>query len=49
MVDKRIVSNTAMKIVYKDRIIALKLKTKPVSVLQMQMYTPKSDYECDEV
>ena len=37
------------KIVCNDRIIALKLKVEPVSILIMQVYMPKSGYEDDEV
>ena len=31
------------------RIIALKLKAEPVSILKMQVYMPTSEYEDDEV
>ena len=37
------------KIVCNDRIIAIKLKAKPVSILIMQVYMPTSEYEDDEV
>ena len=37
------------KIVCSDRIIALKLKAEPVSILIMQVYMPTSEFEDDEV
>jgi hypothetical protein len=37
------------KIVCNDRIIALKLKVEPVSVLTVQVYVPTWEYEDDEV
>jgi hypothetical protein len=35
--------------VYSDRIIAVKLKAEPVSILIVQVYMPTSEYEDDEV
>ena len=37
------------KIVCSDRIIALKLKAEPISILIMQVCMPTSEYEDDEV
>jgi len=44
-----IVRSDVKEIVYNDRIIAIKLQAKPVSILMMQLYMPTSDYEDDEV
>jgi len=49
VVHKSIMRNVVKKIVCNDRIIALKLKVEPVSILIMQVYMPTSDYEDDEV
>jgi len=49
MVHKSIVRSVVKKIVCSDRIIALKLKTEPVSILIMQVYMPTLEYEDDEV
>ena len=38
-----------MNSISSDRIIALKLKAEPVSILIMQVYMPTSEYEDDEV
>jgi len=40
---------SVVKIVCSDRIIALKLKVEPVSILIMQVYMPTSEYEDDVV
>jgi exonuclease III len=37
------------KIVCNDRIIAIKLKAEPLSILITQVYMPTSEYEEDEV
>ena len=49
MVHKSLVRSVVKKIVCSDRIIALKLKAEPVSILIMQVYMPTSEYEDDEV
>ena len=49
MVHKSVVRSVVKKIVCNDRITALKLKVEPVSILIMQVYIPKSEYEDDEV
>jgi len=42
---KSIVRSVVKKIVGNDRIIALKLKAEPVSILIMQVYMSTSEYE----
>ena len=49
VVHKSIVRSVVKKMVCSDRIIALKLKAEPVSVLIMQVYMPTSEYEDDEM
>ena len=49
VVHKSIVRNVVKKIVYNDRIIAIKLQAKQISILMMQVYMPISEYEDDEV
>jgi len=49
VVHKSIVGSVGKKIVCSDRIITLKLKVEPVSILIMQVYMPTSKYEDDEV
>jgi len=49
VVHKSIMRSVVKKIVCNDRIIALKLKAEPVSILIMQVYIPTSEYEDDEV
>ena len=49
LVHKTIVRSVVKKTVCSDRIIALKLKAEPVSILIMQVYMPTSVYEDDEV
>ena len=49
VVHKNIVRSVVKKIVCNDRIIAVKLKAKPVNILIMQVYMPASEYEDDEV
>jgi len=49
VVHKSLVRSVVKKIVCSDRIIALKLKAEPVSILIMQVYMPTSEYEDDEV
>jgi exonuclease III len=43
------VKSVVKKSVYSDRIIAVKLKAEPVSILIVQVYMPTSQYEDDEV
>jgi len=49
VVHKSLVRSVVKNIVCSDRILALKLKAKPVSILIMQVYMPTSEYEGDEV
>ena len=49
VVHKSVVSSVVKKIVCNDRIIAIKLKAEPLSILIMQVYMPTSEYEDDEV
>ena len=49
LVHKNAVRSVVKKIVCNDRIIAIKLKAEPVSILIMQVYMPTSEYEDDEV
>ena len=37
------------KIVYNDRIIAIKLQAEPINILMIQVYMPTSEHEDDEV
>jgi hypothetical protein len=46
---KNTVRSVVKKIVCNDRIIAFKLKAEPVSILNMQVYVPTSEYENDKV
>jgi hypothetical protein len=47
--NKSVVRSVDKEIVCNDRIIAIKLKVEPVSILIMQVYMPTSEYEDDEV
>ena len=49
VVHKSLVRSVVKKIVCSERIITLKLKVEPVSILIMQVYMPTSEYEDDEV
>jgi exonuclease III len=49
VVHKTVVRSVVKQIVCNDRIIAIKLKAEPVSILMMQVYMPTSEYEDDEV
>jgi exonuclease III len=49
VVHKSIVKSVVKKNVFSDRIIAVKLKAEPVSILVVQVYMPTPDYEDDEV
>jgi len=46
---KIIVRSVVKKIVYNDRIIAIKLQAEPINILMMQVYMPTSEHEDDEV
>jgi exonuclease III len=46
---KSVVKSVVKKSVYSGRIIAVKLKAEPVSILIVQVYMPTSEYEDDEV
>ena len=46
---KSVVRSVVKKIVCNDRIIAIKLKAEPVTILIMQVYMATSEYEDDEV
>ena len=37
------------KIIYNDRIIAIKLGAEPINILMMKVYVPTSEHEDDEV
>ena len=41
--------NGVKKKVYNDRIIALKVRVKPVSILLVQVYMPTSEYKYEEL
>jgi len=49
VVHKGILRSVVKKIVYDDRIIAIKLKAEPINILMMQVYMPTSEHEDDEV
>ena len=49
VVHKSTVRGVVKKIVYNDRIIAIKLQAEPISILMMQLYMPTSEHEDDEV
>jgi hypothetical protein len=49
VVHKSVVKSVVKTSVYSDRIIAVKLKAEPVSILIVQVYMPTSEYEDDEV
>jgi exonuclease III len=46
---KSIVRSVVEKIVYNDRIIAIKLEAEPIDILMMQEYMPTSEHADDEV
>jgi len=48
-VHKSIVRSAVKKIVYNDRIIAIKLQAEPINILMIQVYMPTSEQEDDEV
>ena len=49
VVQKSIVRSVVKKIVYDDRIIAIKLQAEPINILMMQLYMPTLEHEDDEV
>jgi exonuclease III len=49
LVHKSVVRSAVKKNVCNDRIIAVKLKSEPVSIVIMQVYMPTSEYEDGEV
>jgi len=49
VVHRSIVRRVVKKIVYNDRIIAIKLQAEPINILMMQVYMPTSEHEDDEV
>jgi exonuclease III len=49
VVHKIIVRSVVKKIVYNDRIFAIKLQTEPINILMMQVYMPTSEHEDDKV
>jgi hypothetical protein len=49
VVHKSVVRSVVKKIVYNDRIIAIKLEAESINILMTQMYIPTSEHEDDEV
>jgi nitrogen regulatory protein PII len=49
VVHKSAVRSVVKKIVYNDRIIAIKLQSQPINILMIQVYMPTSKHEDDEV
>jgi len=49
VVHKNIVRNVVKKIVYNDRITAIKLQAEPIRILMMEVYMPTSEHDEDEV
>jgi hypothetical protein len=49
VVHKSIVRNVINKIVYNDRIIAIKLQEEPIRILMVQVYMSTSEHQDDEV
>jgi exonuclease III len=49
VVHKSVVKSVVKKSVYSDRIIAVKLKAEPLSILIVQVYMPTLEYEDDKV
>jgi len=43
------VRSVVKKIIYNDRIIAIKLGAEPINILMMKVYVPTSEHEDDEV
>jgi exonuclease III len=49
VVHKSELRSVVKKIVYNDRIIAIKLEAEPINILMIQVYMPTSENEDDEV
>jgi hypothetical protein len=49
MVHKSVVRSVVKKIVYNDRIVAIKPQAEPINILIIQVYMPTSKHEDDEV
>ena len=49
VVHKSVVRSVVKKIVYNDRIIAIKLQAEMINILMIQVYMPISEHEDDEV
>jgi len=49
VVHKSVVRSVVKRIVYNDRIIAIKLQAEPINILMIQVYMPSSEHEDDEV
>jgi exonuclease III len=49
LLHKSVVRSVVKKIVYNDRIIAIKLQAEPINILMIQVYMPTSEHEDDEV
>jgi hypothetical protein len=49
VVHKSVVKSVVKKIVYNDKIIAIKLQAEPINILIMQVYMPTSEHEDDVV
>jgi len=49
VVHKSAVRSVVKKIVYNDRIIAIKLQAELINILMIQVYMPTSEHEDDEV
>jgi len=48
VVHKNVVRSVVKKIVYNDRIIAIKLQAEPINILMIQVYVPTSEHEDEE-
>ena len=46
---KSVVRSVVKKIVYNDRIIAIKLQAELINILMIQVYMPTSEHEDDEI
>jgi exonuclease III len=49
LVHKRVARIVVKKIVYNDRIIAIKLQVEPINILMIQVYMPTSEHEDNKV
>jgi len=49
VVHKSVMGSVVKKIVYNDRIIAIKVQAEPINILMIQVYMPTSEHEDDEV